>query len=329
MCTPVVEINEALLIKLAGAGTFGRGLHCFEEGHVSRIETTDRSTIATVRGSRQHDVRLQHTHRMLEGTCECPDSDGIDFCEHCVAVALALQEDLAPTEPFAKKRAMTAIRRYLSGLSYEELTEEFMGTVGRDRALREDLLQKAQFTSGALPYAGLKKMIGSITPQQDLGEFREVRAYFNKFESILSRINEFVDQLEPVVLLRAVEYAVRRLNVDLESIDDIGDCREQTMEKLVHLHLSAVSRLDWTPAELASYLVDRSLTESWHPFRYDADLYTDQLGDAFRGAVFNEIESHLAGLTKTSAVGTPDPECTRHLLTQLRAHLDMVVVPDD
>jgi len=145
----LIKIDEALLIKLAGVGAFGRGLHILEEGRVRKIESTEGSTSAIVRGNHQYDVQLRHTHRLLEGACDCPDSQGIDFCKHCVAVALALQEDQAPTKPITKKNAMSAIRRNLSRLTHEELTEEFLRIVGRDRALRIDLLQKAQFASGA------------------------------------------------------------------------------------------------------------------------------------------------------------------------------------
>jgi len=155
-----------------------------------------------------------------------------------------------------------------------------------------------------------------------LWEFREVRAYFQKFESMLSRIDEFVDQLEPVVVLRAVEYAVKRLDEDLESMDDIRACREQTMEMLLHLHLSAVTRLDWAAPALASYLVDRILSTSRHPFQWDADLYAEQLGDAFRVAVFDEIDSRLAGLANLPAVSTAGPKDARRLLTQLRTLLE-------
>lgn len=133
MGSPLIKIDEALLIRLAGVGAFGRGLHFFEEGRVSHIESTERSTSAIVRDDHQHDVQLRHTHRMLEGACDCPDSDGIDFCKHCVAAALALQEGHTQTKPITKKNAMSAIRRSLSRLTHEELTEEFMSIVGRDR----------------------------------------------------------------------------------------------------------------------------------------------------------------------------------------------------
>ena len=142
----MIKIDEALLIKLAGVGAFGRGLHILEEGRVRKIESTEGSTSAIVCGNHQYDVQLRHTHRLLEGACDCPDSQGIGFCKHCVAVALALQEDQAPTKPITKK---SAIRRNLSRLTHDELTEEFLRIVGRDRALRIDLLQKAQFASGA------------------------------------------------------------------------------------------------------------------------------------------------------------------------------------
>ena len=53
--------------------------------------------------------------------------------------------------------------------------------------------------------------------------------------------------------------AIRRLNLDLENVEDFVQCRDGAMDMLIHLHRTANSRLDWTPSELASCLVDRGL----------------------------------------------------------------------
>ena len=311
-----------MLIKLAGAGAFGRGLHYFEEGRVNDFESTERSTTAIVHGTHPYNVRLRHTHRMLEGACDCPASDSIDFCKHCVAVALVMQESQAPRRSNDKRSALRGIRQYLSRKTREELTEELIGIAKHDRELRDDLLQKARFASETLSYSELKKMITRVTPEEYLWEFREVRAYFQGFEAILARIADIADLLEPLVLLRSVEYAIRRLEIVLETIDDSGDCREESMEMLLQLHRNAISQLDWTPSELASYLVERSLTDCWHPFQEAPDLYRDLLNDASRAAVFAEIESRLNGLPKLSAGGAPDREKTYRRLSQLQEQLD-------
>ncbi len=326
MDIPLIEIDETLLIRLAGARAFGRGLHYFEEGRVSDVESTEKSTAAIVHGCHRHNVLLRHTHRTLEGACDCPASDGIDFCKHCVTVALVLLERQAPTKSINKRSALRGIRRYLSQQTHEELIEELMGIAKHNRVLRDDLLQKVQFASETLSYAKLRKMIKHVMPRKYLWEFREVRMYFQDLESMLVRITKFADQLEPLVLLRSVEYAIRRLDIVLEHIDDSGDCREETTEMLQRLHLRAINRLDWTPRELASYLVDRSLTDSWHPFQRDPDLYPEQLGGAFRVAIFAEIESRLNEVPKAPVGGAADREGTGLLLAQLREQLHAGVV---
>lgn len=132
----MIEIDESLLVRLAGARAFGQGLHCFAEGRVHDVVTTDRITNAIVREGRQHTVRLRYTYRMMEGDCDCAVSSGIEFCQHCVAVALHLQEQETPAKSIDKRAALRRIRRYLSGLTHEELLDEFLERVKQDR---EDL----------------------------------------------------------------------------------------------------------------------------------------------------------------------------------------------
>ena len=244
---------------------------------------------------------------------------------HCVAVALVLQERQAPTKPMDKRSALRLIRRHWSQRTHEELIEELISLARQDRELRNDLLEKVQFASETMSYTKLSKMIKLAMPRKYLYEYVEVGKYFQGVATMLVRITDFADQLPPLVLLRAVEYAIRRLDIVLEYIDDSGDCREESRELLQRLHLRATNRLDWTPRQLASYLVDRSRTDSWHPFHYEPDPYSDQLGETFRVAIFAEIESRLAGLAKLSAGGTPDLEENRRLLTQLQEQLDAAV----
>jgi len=317
----VIDIDETLLIKLAGARAFARGLCCYEEGRVGNVKATEKSTTAVVRGEQRREVRLQHSHRQIEGVCDCPASDGIDFCEHCVAVALFLQERQMQPKPYSKKRAMTAIRRHLSTLSAEALMREFLAIIGNDRALRDDLLQKAQFSSGALSYADLRTMIDETAPQEELTDFREVRAYLERFDTVLHRIAEHADELDTLVLLRAIEYAIKQLDFELATVNDYGDFGWQTMETLGHVHRIAVGRLAWSPAEIAAYLVDRAQAESWHPFKWDADLYASDLGDPFCRTLVDELDSRLDDCADSDLTVNANREDARHRLEELRANL--------
>lgn len=315
-----MEIDELLLVRLAGARAFGQGLHCFEEGCVQEVVTTDMITNAIVQDGRQHAVRLRHTHRIIEGECDCDVSDGIEFCQHCVAAALHLQEQQTSAKSIDKRGALRQIHRYLSGLNHEQLLDEFLETIKQHRALRDNLLQKARLSSEALSYSELKKIIDNVAVEDYLYEPREICAYFQGLESMLLRLTEFADKLDPLVLLRSVEHAIRQYNIDIELIDYADDCLELSMDMLIDLHRAAMDRLSWTPKELASYLVDRGIAESWHPFGSFTDLYQEDLGNAIHEAALAEIESRYNALKKNTAAGI-EHERTRCLLAQLKENL--------
>ena len=99
------------------------------------VSTTNKGASAVVHDSQPHTVRSHRSHRVVEGECDCEVSDGIEFCQHCVAVALHLQELQTAAKSVDARGAMRRIRSFLSGLKHEELLEEFLGTVKADRSL--------------------------------------------------------------------------------------------------------------------------------------------------------------------------------------------------
>jgi hypothetical protein len=139
-------------------------------------------------------------------------------------------------------------------------------------------------------------------------------------ESLLVGLAEFADKLDPLVLLRGVERAIRQFNGNLELIDDAGEYPDESTEMLIDLHRVALTRLTWTPSELASYLVDRGIAESWHPFGSFADLYREDLGNAFHQAALAEIECRCIALKKNASAGI-EQERTRCQLAQLKEDL--------
>jgi uncharacterized Zn finger protein len=262
----VIDITESLLIRLAGVRAFGRGLSRYTVGGVQNVVTADKMTEAVVRGRDSHKVVLRHTPTMIEGECDCDASGGIDFCQHCVAVALALQDRSSISKAVSKRQAMTAIRRHMAALSHEELLEQFMNLVGEDRLLREDVLQRVQFESGDLSFTDLQKMIANIEVNGEPWENAAVRTFFEDFEKILLCIREFADRLDSLVLLRALEFAVQHFNVETQHTGDYAehsDSWDATAELLFELHRDAASRLGWAPVELESYLKDRCQSEYW------------------------------------------------------------------
>jgi uncharacterized Zn finger protein len=138
----VIDITESLLIRLAGVRAFRRGLSRYTEGGVQNVVTAGRLTEAIVQGRDSHKVLLRLTPTMIEGECDCEASGGIDFCQHCVAVALSLQDRSSTSKAASKRQAMTAIRRHMAALSHEELLEQLMNLIGEDRLLRNALFKE-------------------------------------------------------------------------------------------------------------------------------------------------------------------------------------------
>lgn len=271
----MIDITESLLIRLAGVRAFGQGLSRHDMGGVQNIVTTGKLTKAIVQGHGSHEVVLRHSHSMIEGECDCEASGGIDFCQHCVAVALCLQDELSTRKPVSKRQALTAIRRHMAAMSREELLEQFMSLIEQNRALRDDLFQRAWFASGGQSFADLKRMIVNIELNGEPWDHRAVRAFFAEFENILLRIREFADRLDSLVLLRAAEFAVQHFNVETEETGNYGDWSDYwdaSAELLSDLHLTAVNRVDWAPADLESYLKDRCQSEDWHPAQCREDM---------------------------------------------------------
>jgi len=271
----VIDITESLLIRLAGVRAFGQGLSRYNEGAVQNVVTAGKLTEALVQSRGSHKVVLRHSHSMIEGECDCEASDGIDFCQHCVAVAFSLQDRSSAIKPVTKRQAMTAIRRHMAALSHEELLEQFMNFIGENRSIRNGLFQRAQLTSGGLSFADLKEMIANIELDEELWDNKAVIAFYEEFEKILLCIRDFADRLDSLVLLRAVEFAVQHFNVEIEHTGDYGgysDYWDACSELLFELHRNSVSRLNWTPVELESYLKDRCLSEDWHPAQWREEM---------------------------------------------------------
>ena len=271
----MIDITESLLIRLAGVRAFGQGLSRYDKGGVQNVVTAGKLTRAIVQGHGTHKVVLRHSHSIIEGECDCEASGGIDFCQHCVAVAFSLQDEISTNKPVTKRQAMTAIRRHMAALSHEELLEQFMNLIGEDRLLRDSLFQRVQFASGGLSFAVLKKMIANIEVNVEPWEDTAVRTFFEDFEKILLCIREFADRLDSLVLLRALEFAVQHFNVETQHTGDYAehsDSWDASAELLFELHRDTVSRLDWAPVELESYLKDRCLSENWHPAQWREDM---------------------------------------------------------
>ena len=92
------DISDESLAAMAGTATFDDGLRIYETGNVLGWTKAGSTITAAVQGNALHEVTLTHNSRRFEGSCDCPASEGFDFCEHCVAATLAYREGAAEQE---------------------------------------------------------------------------------------------------------------------------------------------------------------------------------------------------------------------------------------
>jgi uncharacterized Zn finger protein len=292
----LIEISESLLVKLAGQAAYERGSAYFDDGRVSSVDSNDRRTVAVVEGSQPYRVELRHTDKVLEGACECPASEGIDFCKHCVAVALVLRGRQAHEHTLKDGDGIDKIAAYLALQPPAALVAELLDVLPRLPELKDKLLLKAEIAGGTVSARSLKKTITQVTRPKPLWEYRHVAAYFARIESAVETIGAVARDLPAELLLELALYGIERVGRALEQVDDSGGYRFATQEALRNLHSEALARVAWSPERKAAHLLDVAAGDPWDQFSGVPGAYAEALGEAGLAAFYSAAETRLNAL---------------------------------
>jgi uncharacterized Zn finger protein len=262
--TELFPITDSLLKKLAGKAAYERGVAYFNEGAVQEICIKGSRILAEVQGTDIYHVTLSHNQRELTGACDCPASDGVDFCKHCVAVALMRADQLIHenesqnqsvkkiSEP-EKRKAI--LREYFDAVDKQALIEQLIDMIETDKQLRKEWQLKVQ-KSRPISTSELRKLINASIPlNKHLYRSGEVSRYF---ESVDSVVDFLVEKLDPAdkQTLPLVEYTLGRIMQALETVDDSGGYRMESQERLNDLLISALQKTEFTPEVLAQTIFD-------------------------------------------------------------------------
>jgi uncharacterized Zn finger protein len=281
------------LRRLAGEGPFERGARYFEEGRVTNLMAQGDRTTATVQGSLAYRVELRHTPRLLEGSCNCPASDGFEFCKHCVAVALASRAQAEELDALAAGRPQDRILAFLARQPHGMLVEFLMDAASSQSALRDRLLLQADVMTGKIDARYLKKQITAATPMRDIWERHQVVEYFERIETTLAGIRSIASEVPAEDMLTTVLHGFGRLNQALERVDDSGGDRWAAQHDLRELHIQALLRLDLPPEKRAEHLLDLTLQDPADQFVNLLEDYADVLGEQGLAAYFELVQSRL------------------------------------
>lgn len=291
-----MSVTDADLLDLAGPGAFDRGFEYYREGRVVELETHADRTVGLVDGTTLYRVELRHDKPELVGSCDCPASDNIFFCKHCVATALALRDELAASALATSNDDGEDLRNYLTGLDTETLISHLMSVIHKDPALYQRLRSLAQVKKGPADAKELKKDITRATPLSGLFEPTQVRAYFRRLAATLQGIAAIADELPAVALLDIALHTFKRLDNALEHVDDSYGYRYESQELAHDIHCLALKRSSWPPKRQAEHLLELALNDPGDQFAGVPFDYVDGIGVAGLEAFFTEVETRLTAL---------------------------------
>jgi uncharacterized Zn finger protein len=262
--TELFPITDSLLKKLAGKAAYERGVAYFNEGAVQDICVKGSRILAEVQGMDIYHVTLHHNQRELTGACDCPASDGVDFCKHCVAVALTRADQLGhenelqnqPAKKISEPEKRKAIlREYFDAVDKQALIEQLIDIIETDKQLRKEWQLKVQ-KSRPISTSELRKLINASIPlNKHLYRSGEVSRYFESVDSVVDFLVEKVDPADKQTL-PLVEYTLGRLMQALETVDDSGGYRMESQERLNNLLMSALQKTEFTPEVFAQTIFD-------------------------------------------------------------------------
>lgn len=260
--TDFFPITESLLKKLAGKAAYEKGVDYFNKDAVGELDVSGSKIIAEVQGLDIYRVALNHNQRELSGACDCPASDGIDFCKHCVAVALVRARELADEKEIKNKPAKklsepekrrAALQDYFHAMDKETLIAQLIDMIENDKILRKEWQLKLQKTR-SLSATELQKLINSSIPlNKHLYRGSELSRYFESVDSLINFLAEKLDFADKQTL-PLLEHTLERFTQAVETMDDSGGYRLDCETHLTNLYMSALAKAPFTPDQLAHYV---------------------------------------------------------------------------
>lgn len=288
--------TEKMLRTIAGDGAYERGLEYFKSGNVGELATSGAKTVARVEGTELYTVTMHWTSRGFDGVCDCPASDGFDFCKHCVAVALTLAARDVELATLKTGSVEEQIRAFLLQQDKAYLIDSLMEAANNLPGLSQRLSLRAAAAAGQVGLKSLKKEITAASPRRNIWRRQEVYRYFERFEAVLESIVEVADDLPANDLLKLVEHAIDRLNKSLERVDDSGGSRWSVQHQINALNIKAISQMEWSIEQQAAHLLGQVLADPYDHFANFKHAYDELLGEQGWIAFYAQARKRLEAL---------------------------------
>jgi len=248
-------IDESSLVALAGKAAFGRGEAYYLDDRVGDLQQHGTNIIAIVEGNEKYRVMLTHTAKVFEGGCDCPASEGFDFCKHCVATALKYIMQMTEREKLQASSETNLLENYLQSLDKATLATELLTLIEYDSELEDKWKLRAELAAGKMDFKAFKKRVTKAIPyNRDLYRYAQVRRFFARVEMLVDTLQQLMTDFGPERSLELIDYALLRIDRALETIDDSGGFRYLSVNALGDMHIQILSDCLWPLEKIADYL---------------------------------------------------------------------------
>ena len=225
-------VGQEELIKRAGKAGYQRGLTAFENAKVEHYQRDGNVVTAQVDGFQ---VELKHVGNIVDGHCSCPESDGFDFCHHCVTLVLHSNRLSRQLLSLSKGPEKSRIFAYLLGLDKQVLAKHMLELLESAPEQFERFSLKATLSSEHLDFVYLKSRVTELTRVDDrrnLFSQRQVKTFFSRINQLFSEFEQAELEIYPKDGLKLIEYAISRLTSLLQQLDDKWGFHQQPAKHL-------------------------------------------------------------------------------------------------
>lgn len=305
-------LNQDGLLKRAGAAYFDRGLKYFQKKRVRSLAQDGEHITANVIGTSTYEVHLWLQDGELLSRCSCPLGQGREFCKHCVAVGLAWIEETPIYRPLAnvgraepRARAVTTmqdVRDYLARQDHATLVEMILEQSMEDSRWRDQLrLKVALEQPDGVDVATVRQALRDAISVDDFVAYDEVYAYCHAIQTVLSSLEELIQQSHASDVIDLCEEAISMLEVAMNSVDDSSGYLSIVCDQVQELHYRACQIDPPDPQALAERLFYLEMRSNFGLFANALKTYADILGDegmATYGRIITTEEKSPSGLSQ-------------------------------
>ncbi len=280
-----MELSRDDLRSLTDRGSWERGRTYYLEDRVQSLVRDGHTVVASVEGQHLYRVRLTLLEDGIRGDCSCPMGVSGVFCKHCVAVGLALADGRRPAgtpasdsdeEPLVD---LDRIRHQLSQMPRSALEEVLLDLALQDELTLRRLIAATAICSDPLDTKALKHTITTATRTGGFVDYDRAPEFARGLQQVGCDLGRLVAAGYAKAAIPLLEYALRRSEEALMSMDDSDGLMRPILDDLETLHHAACVAAKPDPVELARRIFAWELEDEWDVFYHAVRTYADVFGD--------------------------------------------------